>query len=100
MGGGARTPEDLETLLEDTFVLRNIARALEDNESAARQWTEELARQLYQGDDGAYINFFGPHDGDQIEAAYPGEILARLRRIKSTYDPTNLFRNNENIPPA
>jgi FAD binding domain/Berberine and berberine like len=77
-----------------------VARPLEDEELAARQWTEELATALYQGDDAAYINFFGPHDGDRIEAAYPGETLARLRRIKATYDPTNLFRNNENITPA
>jgi hypothetical protein len=77
-----------------------VARPLEDEELAARQWTEELATALYQGDDSAYINFFGPHDGDRIEAAYPGETLARLRRIKATYDPTNLFRNNENITPA
>jgi hypothetical protein len=77
-----------------------VARPLEDDVLAARQWTEELATALYQGDDGAYVNFFGPHDGDRIEAAYPGETLTRLRRIKATYDPTNLFHNNENITPA
>jgi Berberine and berberine like len=77
-----------------------VARPLEADELAARQWTEELAEALYQGDDSAYINFFGPHDGDRIEAGYPGKTLARLRRIKATYDPTNLFRNNDNITPA
>ena len=77
-----------------------VARALEDDQLAARQWTEELTAALYQGDDGAYVNFFGPHDGDRIEAAYPGETLPRLRRIKATYDPMNLFRNNDNITPA
>jgi Berberine and berberine like len=76
-----------------------LARALEDDELAARQWTEELAASLYQGDDGAYINFFGPHDGDRIWAAYPADTLARLRRIKAAYDPTNLFSNNDNIAP-
>jgi FAD/FMN-containing dehydrogenase len=40
-----------------------------------------------------------PHDGDRIEAAYPGPTLARLRRIKGAYDPTNLFHNNDNITP-
>jgi hypothetical protein len=81
-------------------IMMIVARVFEDDELAARRWTEELATELYQGDDGAYINFFGPHDGDRIDAAYPGETLARLRRIKATYDPTNLFRNNENITPA
>jgi Berberine and berberine like len=77
-----------------------VARVLEDDELAARQWTEELAEALYQGDDGSYVNFFGPHDCDRIEAAYPGETLARLRRIKATYDPMNLFHNNDNITPT
>ena len=81
-------------------IIMLVAQALQDDELAARQWTEELAADLYQGDDGAYISFFGPHDGDRIEAAYPGETLARLRRIKASYDPTNLFRNNDNITPA
>jgi FAD/FMN-containing dehydrogenase len=45
------------------------------------------------------VNFFGPHDGDRIEAAYPSDTLARLRRIKAAYDPTNLFSNNDNITP-
>jgi FAD/FMN-containing dehydrogenase len=81
-------------------IMMIIARALEDNELGAQQWTEKLATELYQGDDGAYINFFGAHDGDRIEAAYPPETLARLRRIKASYDPSNLFRNNDNITPA
>ena len=77
-----------------------VARALEDDELAARRWTEELSAALYQGDHGVYVNFLGPHDGDRIEAAYPGETLARLRRIKAAYDPTNLFCHNDNITPA
>src|SRR5215207_3871491 len=58
--------------------------------SRLAQACAEADEALYQGDDGAYINFFGPHDGERIEAAYPGETLARLRRIKATYDPMNL----------
>ena len=78
-------------------IMINVIRALEDDE--ARRWTEELAEGLDQGVEGAYVNLFGPHDGDRIAAAYPGATLARLRRIKATYDPTNLFHNNDNITP-
>lgn len=80
-------------------IMINVVRALGGDEPAARSWTEDLAGALYQGEDGAYVNFFGPHDGDRIEAAYPAQTLARLRRIKAAYDPTNLFHNNDNITP-
>jgi hypothetical protein len=44
MGGGARTPDDLETLLEDAFVLRNgkaIAELLEDGAVFVADGTRE-----------------------------------------------------------
>ena len=81
-------------------IMINVVRAVEDNESAARRWTEALAAALQQDDHGAYVNFFGPADGIRIEAAYPDETMARLRRIKAEYDPNNLFANNDNIVPA
>jgi FAD/FMN-containing dehydrogenase len=31
--------------------------------------------------------------------AYPGSTFERLAEIKARYDPTNLFRLNQNIPP-
>jgi FAD/FMN-containing dehydrogenase len=74
-----------------------IASNDEPDLEAARRWTEELASKLPQNDAGAYIGFFGPHDGDRIGNAYPPATLARLRRIKATYDPANLFRHNDNI---
>ena len=33
-------------------------------------------------------------------AAYPGATWDRLRRVKATYDPENLFRLNQNISPG
>jgi FAD/FMN-containing dehydrogenase len=35
-----------------------------------------------------------------VRAAYPGATWDRLAAIKRRYDPTNLFRLNQNIPPA
>jgi FAD/FMN-containing dehydrogenase len=81
-------------------IMINVIRALDGDELGARRWTEDLAGALYQSEDGAYVNFFGPHDGDRIGAAYPADTLTRLRRIKARYDPTNLFHNNDNITPA
>ena len=36
----------------------------------------------------------------RVRAAYPGATWERLTRIKARYDPTNLFRRNQNSPPA
>jgi hypothetical protein len=102
LGGaiGRVAPEATAYAHRQSAIMLNVVRVVENDESAARRWTEDLAKVLYQGDDGAYVNFFGPADGDRIEAAYPGETLARLRRIKAKHDHTNLFSNNDNITPA
>lgn len=34
-----------------------------------------------------------------VRAAYPGATWDRLREIKSRYDPDNLLRLNQSIPP-
>ena len=49
---------------------------------------------------GAYVNFLEDEGEERIRAAYPGATWDRLREIKRRYDPTNLFRLNQNIPPA
>ncbi len=47
---------------------------------------------------GAYINFLTEDEADRTESAY-GPTFARLQAIKKKYDPTNLFRMNQNIKP-
>lgn len=47
---------------------------------------------------GAYINFLTEEEADRIEFAY-GATFQRLVELKTRYDPTNLFRMNQNIPP-
>jgi len=48
---------------------------------------------------GMALNFTTEITDADIEDSY-GAKLTRLRKLKSTYDPTNLFRLNQNIPPA
>jgi len=39
-------------------------------------------------------------DGNQLEASFGAEHYARLVALKNIYDPTNLFRLNQNIEPT
>jgi FAD/FMN-containing dehydrogenase len=48
---------------------------------------------------GAYINFLTEDETDRIAFAY-GAAYKRLMTIKKKYDPSNLFRMNQNIKPA
>jgi FAD/FMN-containing dehydrogenase len=49
---------------------------------------------------GAYVNYLGGDEGaDGLRAAY-GAKLSRLGTLKWKYDPTNLFRLNQNIAPV
>ena len=48
---------------------------------------------------GAYVNMMMEEGDDRVRASY-GDHYDRLRQIKATYDPDNLFRVNQNITPA
>jgi len=49
--------------------------------------------------DGAYVNFMMDDEADgRLQATY-GDNYARLALVKAKYDPTNLFRVNQNIEP-
>ncbi len=37
---------------------------------------------------------------ERVREAYPGSTWERLVAVKGRYDPTNLFRLNQNIPPS
>jgi hypothetical protein len=58
-----------------------------------------FAAALYQDDAGVYVNFLGDEGEGRVREAYPGSTFERLAEIKGRYDPTNLFRLNQNIRP-
>jgi FAD/FMN-containing dehydrogenase len=63
-------------------------------------WVTGFADALRQGDAGVYVNFLGDEGEGRVREAYPGSTWDRLAAIKSRYDPTNLFRLYQNIPPV
>jgi FAD/FMN-containing dehydrogenase len=46
---------------------------------------------------GSYVNAMGYDDAERSLDAYPPATYARLVALKRRYDPTNLFRHNQNI---
>jgi FAD/FMN-containing dehydrogenase len=47
---------------------------------------------------GTYVNYLS--EGEDVHSAYSDARFRRLVAIKAQYDPANLFRFNQNIPPA
>jgi FAD/FMN-containing dehydrogenase len=48
----------------------------------------------------AYVNFIGDEGAERVARAYGAEKFEKLVALKKKYDPQNLFRLNQNIPPG
>ncbi len=70
----------------------------EDRQRSER-WVAEYGAELYPWARRAYVNYLGPSTPERIREVY-GVNYLRLARIKTKYDPTNMFRSNQNILPA
>lgn len=83
-------------------VMVNVAALYErpEEKPAHEAWVTGFAAGLRQGAPAAYVNFLGNEGEARIREAYPGSTWDRLVAIKRRYDPGNLFRLNQNIPPA
>ena len=82
--------------------MANVAALYGDPESRGEHeaWVLDLVGELQDGDAGAYAGFIGEEGEDRVRAAYPAATWDRLAAIKAQYDPENVFRLNQNIPPA
>jgi FAD/FMN-containing dehydrogenase len=64
----------------------------------ARDTTEALERWSFGG---GYANYMQADEPlERVRAALGGEAFERLQALKRRYDPTNVLRRNQNIPPA
>jgi FAD/FMN-containing dehydrogenase len=102
-GAMARVPIDATAFAHrKSKIMVNVAALYQNPEDKAtyEAWAADFADALKQSDSGAYVNFLGDDGAARIRAAYPGRTWDRLREIKARYDPDNLFRLNQNIPPA
>ena len=79
----------------------NVAAFVSAEDRAERTaWVRDTLAALDQGVPGAYVNFVGDEGPERVHDAYPGATWDRLRAVKAAYDPDNVFRRNQNVPPA
>jgi FAD/FMN-containing dehydrogenase len=79
----------------------NINAAASDTQEYAGQadWARRLWEAMTPFANGVYMNFLGAEGHDRVRAAYGEQKYARLLALKRAWDPDNLFRLNQNIPP-
>lgn len=102
-GAMARVPGDATAFAHrGRKLMVNVAAMYEKPEDAPAHeaWADDLAQAIGNGESGVYVNFLGDEGEARVREAYPGSTWDRLREVKRRYDPTNLFRLNQNIPPA
>jgi FAD/FMN-containing dehydrogenase len=102
-GAVARVPADATAYAHrDGRIMVNVAAFYDgaDDKPVREAEVAQLVDALNQGNDSVYVNFLGDEGPDRVRAAYPGATWDRLTRAKATYAPQNLFRRNQNIPPA
>jgi FAD/FMN-containing dehydrogenase len=83
------------------FILNILGGWMDPTESDSHiAWVREAWRAVQPYSTGAaYLNFLGDEGQARVQAAYGAQKYERLVDIKSQYDPTNLFRFNQNIKP-
>ncbi len=82
----------------DFLILSQWANPTDSEENI--RWTREFFEAMQPFfESGVYVNNLGEEGEDRVKEAY-GEHYERLVALKDKYDPTNLFRLNQNVRPA
>jgi FAD/FMN-containing dehydrogenase len=102
-GAMARVPADATAFAHrGSRILASLAALVptRDDLPAHLAWVDGYAETLQQGDRGRYVNFLMDEGPEAVASAFPGETGRRLAAIKRRYDPTNVFRRNQNVRPG
>jgi berberine-like enzyme len=82
------------------ITLDAVWRPGEDFGDRDTDWTRRFFAALSRFREGVYVNFLGGDEGpDRIREAYGDPVYDRLVKVKTTYDPDNVFHHNQNIRP-
>lgn len=64
-------------------------------------WARKFFGALGRFREGVYVNFLGgDEDPGRVREAYGDSAYNRLAKVKTTYDPDNVFHHNQNIRPG
>ncbi|MGH3657960.1 MAG: FAD-binding oxidoreductase [Micromonosporaceae bacterium] len=104
LGGAMARVDEAETVFHGrragfTF---NISGATADHAGfdAERDWVRSFWSALAPYHTSVYVNFLMDEGENRIRQAYGAEKYARLKALKRAWDPDNVFRLNQNIPPS
>ena len=71
------------------------------DDEAGLAWTRDLFDAIApQATGGTYVNFLSDEGPERVQDAYSPAVWSRLVEVKRRYDPDNVFRLNQNIPPS
>ncbi len=95
--------EEMAFSHRDALCVLNIVTKWEDPQESEKhlKWTRELEAAMRPfSTGGVYVNFLGEEGEDRVRAAYSPSKYDRLVALKNKYDPSNVFRLNQNIKPT
>jgi FAD/FMN-containing dehydrogenase len=65
-----------------------------------KAWARSAWEAMRPFADGVYVNFMSDEPTPDVRVSYGRRTYARLAALKGKYDPSNVFRFNQNIAPA
>jgi len=94
------TETAVSVLRDESYVISIVSQWEGDDSQKHIEWTRAFWTALEPlATSGVYINFLTDEKEERVRASY-GVNYERLVALKNTYDPTNLFRMNQNIKPT
>ena len=101
-GAMARVPADATAFAHrDRRLMVTFGAGYQDPGQAASHetWVAASLAAMRPAAHGVHVSFLDAEGTARVHEAYPEETYKRLVAIKRRYDPTNLFRVNQNIAP-
>ena len=71
-----------------------------DQDESCISWVRNTSTAMQPfGDGSVYVNYLGDEGDQRVRSAY-GDNFAKLKALKTKFDPDNFFRINQNIRPG